>query len=360
MPHTRRRKSIVKVTLQDVARETGVSAITVSRALREPDKVSDALRDQILSVVDKMGYVPDLNARALASGTSTFIGVLLPSLSHSAISAVLNGIEARIRGSDYRIQYSNTHYDPGAEVKQVRAFTAHSPAGVIVAGTERLENLEAIVNEAGCPVVQTIDATLKMRGIAVAIDHKKAAMVATRHMLSQGYRRIAILGCGHDIRVRLRQEGYCEVMQQAGLLDESMIIWQDAPPSIHVGSRLIRRLIEKRPDIDGVFCHSDDLALGVIFECQRLGIRVPEDFGICGFNDLEYAMTTEPPLTTIHVPRFDIGYTAADILITLGQGGVIKERNLDLGFELVERQTTRRSKVSASTDGSAPLAVADP
>ncbi len=347
MPNTRRRKAIVKVTLQDVAREAGVSAITVSRALREPEKVSVALRDQILSVVDKMGYVPDLNARALASGTSTFIGVLLPSLSHPALSAVLSGIEARIRGTDYRIQYSNTHYDPEEELRQLRAFAAHSPAGVIVAGTERLENLEAIANEAGCPIVQTVDASLKMSGIAVGIDHKKAAMAATRHMLSQGYRRIAILGCGHDIRVRRRQEGYCEVMQQAGLLDESMIIWQDAPPSIHLGSRLIRRFIEKRPDVDGVLCHSDDLALGVIFECQRLGIRVPEDFGICGFNDLEYAVTTEPPLTTIHVPRFDIGYTAADILITLSRGGQIKERTLDLGFELVVRQTTRRSKAAA-------------
>ena len=348
MPHSRRRKANVKVTLQDVAKEIGVSAITVSRALREPDKVSEALRGHILSVVDKMGYVPDFNARALASGTSTFIGVLLPSLSHPAISAILNGIEARLRGTDYRIQYANTHYDAEEEVRQLRSFAAHSPAGVIVAGTDRLENLDAIVNEAGCPVVQTIDISLKINGVALGINHKQAAMVATRHMLSQGYRRIAMLGCGNDIRVRLRQAGYCEVMQQAGLFDESLIIWQDAPPSIHLGSRLIRRFLEEGPDVDAVICHSDDLALGVIFECQRLGIRVPEDFGICGFNDLEYAATTEPPLTTIRVPRFDIGYTAADIVITLGQGGSIGERTLDLGFELVERQTTRRSKAVAS------------
>ncbi len=347
MPHRRKRKTAIKVTLQDVAREIGVSAITVSRALREPEKVSETLRDQILGAVDKMGYVPDLHARALARGTSNFIGVLLPSLSHPAVSAVLNGIEARIRGTDYRIQYSNSHYDPEEEVRQLRAFAAHSPAGVIVAGTERLENLNTMAQEAGCPVVQTIDASLKMDGIAVGINHKQAAMVATRHMLSQGYRRIAMLGCGHDIRIRLRQSGYCEVMQQAGLFDEKLIIWQDAPPSIHLGSRMIRRFIEEHPDVEGVVCHSDDLALGVIFECQRLGIRVPEDFGICGFNDLEYAVSTEPPLTTVRVPRFDIGYKAADIVITLGEGGVVHERTWDLGFELVVRETTRRTRAAA-------------
>ncbi|MES5097356.1 LacI family DNA-binding transcriptional regulator [Agrobacterium sp. BA1120] len=348
MSYRSKRGASGKVTLQDVAKETGVSAITVSRALREPGKVSNALRDQILNAIENMGYVPDLNARALASGTSAFIGVLLPSLSHPALSAVLSGIEARVRGTDYRIQYSNTHYDPEEEVKQLRAFAAQRPAGVIVAGTERLENLKTIVKEAGCPVVQTIDSSLKMEGIAVGIDHKQAAMAATRHMLSQGYRRFGILGCGHDIRVRLRKSGYCEVMQQAGLFDESLIIWQDAPPSIHLGSRMIRRFIESRPDVDGVLCQSDDLALGVIFESQRLGMRVPEDFGICGYNDLDYAVSTEPPLTTVRVPRFDIGYKAADIVITLGQGGLIKERIFNMGFEMVDRQTTRRLKAAAS------------
>lgn len=348
MPHNRKRKSAVKITLQDVAREIGVSAITVSRALREPDKVSDDLRNHILGVVNRMGYVPDPHARALASGTSTFIGVLLPSLSHPAISAVLNGIEARIRGTDYRIQYSNSHYDPEEEVRQLRAFAAHNPAGVILAGTERLENLETMANEAGCPVVQTIDCSLKMNGLAVGINHRLAAAAATRHLLTQGYRRIAMLGCGHDIRVRLRQSGYCEVMQQAGLFDEGLIVWQDAPPSIHLGSRLIRRLIEQRPHVDGVLCHSDDLALGVIFESQRLGIRVPDDFGICGFNDLDYATSTEPSLTTVRVPRFDIGYKAADMVITLGQGGIVQKRTTDVGFELMERGTTRRMKKAAS------------
>jgi LacI family gluconate utilization system Gnt-I transcriptional repressor len=348
MPHRSKHNITTKVTLQDVAKRTGVSAITVSRALREPEKVSEALRDHILAVVNEMGYVPDLNARALASGTSAFIGVLLPSLSHPGVSAVLNGIEARVRGTEYRIQYANTHYDADEEIRQLRSFAAQRPTGIIVAGTESCENLNVLVNEAKCPVVQTIDSTLAMDGIAVAVDHKKAAMVATRHLLSQGYRRFGLLGGGQDIRVRLRQEGYTEVMQQAGLFDERLIIWHDATSSIHLGSRLIRRFIEAMPDADGVLCHNDDLALGAIFECQRLGIRVPEDFGICGFTDVDFAASIEPPLTTIRVPRFEMGYTAADILITLGEGGVVKEKTLNLGFELMERSTTRRATTALS------------
>lgn len=350
MPNRRKRKTSVKVTLQDVAREIGVSAITVSRALREPAKVSDVLREQIMNAVSTMGYVPDLHARALASGASPFIGVLLPSLSHPAISETLNGIEARVSGTDYLIRYSNTHYDPEEEVRQLRAFAASSPVGVIVAGTARREYLASLVREAGCPIVQAIDCSL-MEGIAVGIDHKQAAMVATRHLLSQGYRRIALLGCGNDIRVGLRRSGYCEVMQQSGLFDENLIIWQDAATSISLGSALFRGFMEKRPGVDAILCHSDDLALGVIFECQRLGIRVPEDLGICGYNDLDYAATVEPPLTTINTPRFDIGYNAADIVITLGQGGQVTERTMNLGFELVVRDTTRRTKADVSATG---------
>lgn len=347
MPNRRKRKTSIKVTLQDVAREIGVSAITVSRALREPEKVSENLRDQILSTVREMGYVPDIHARALARGSSNFIGVLLPSMTHPALGGLLAGIEARIRGTDYRIQYSNSHYDPEEEIKLLKAFAAHNPAGVIITGTERLENLDTMAQEVGCPLVQTIDSTIAMDGIAVSIDHRKAAMAATRHMLSQGYRRIALLGCGNDIRVSLRHSGYCEVMQQAGLFDENLIIWQDGPPSINLGSRMIRRFLETHPDTDSVLCHSDDLALGVIFECQRLGLRVPENFGICGFNDLEYAATTEPPLTSIRVPRFEIGYKSVDIVIALQEGAVLKQKTWDMGFELIGRETTRRSKIAA-------------
>jgi LacI family gluconate utilization system Gnt-I transcriptional repressor len=337
-----------KITLQDVAAKAGVSAITVSRALREPEKVSEYLREEILRIVQDMGYVPDLNARALASGTSAFIGVLIPSLTHAAIPAIVSGIEKRVRGTEYRIQYANTHYDSDEEINQLRLFAAQRPVGVIVCGVQHSENLNAMMKEAGCPIVQTVDVSLGMDGIAVAINHKEAAMAATTHLLSQGYRRIGLIGGGYDVRVRQRQAGYIQAMREAGLFDERLIVSQDAPTSIHLGSRLLRRFLETQPDADGVLCHSDDLALGAIFECNRLGIRIPEDFGICGFNDLDFAASTEPPLTTVHVPRFEIGYRAADVLIAIGNGKKDTAKSIDLGFELKHRATTRRLRTALS------------
>jgi LacI family gluconate utilization system Gnt-I transcriptional repressor len=343
-----RRSSQDKITLQDVAERAGVSAITVSRSLRDPEKVSEGLREEILRIVNEMGYLPNLNARALASGNNALIGVLVPSLSHSAISSVVRGIEERVRGTEYRIHYANTHYDPNEEINQLRLFAAQRPAGIILAGAEDSDSVNALMREAGCPIVQTIDTRMDTPGMVVALDHRAASMVATRHMLEQGYRRFGLVGGGHDIRVRQRQAGYVEVMSDAGLYSESLIVWQDAPPSVHLGSHLLRRFIEARPDADGVVCHSDDLALGALFECQRLCIRVPEDFGICGFNDLDFAAVAEPPLTTVRIPRFEMGYRAADMIIDTGNGKELTEKIVDLGFNLVERRTTRRLRPAGS------------
>jgi len=337
-----------KITLQHVAEKAGVSAITVSRALREPDKVSETLREMILQIVAEMGYVPDLAARALARGSSGFIGVLVPSLSHAAVLSVVRGIEERVRGSDYSIQYANTHYDLSEEIAKIRLFAAQRPAGIILAGVEDHGSMEALMREAACPIVQTVDVSFPLSEFAVAIDHRSAARAATRHMLAQGYRRFALIGGGNDFRVRQRQMGYCEAMRDAGLYDEKLVIWEDTPPSPRLGSRLARAFIEAVPDADGVLCHSDDVALGVIFEAQRLGIRIPEDFGICGFNDLDFASVTEPPLTTVRIPRFEMGYRAADMLLTLAAGKKVEEKIVSLDYQFVERQTTRRLRSPVS------------
>lgn len=337
-----------KITLQHVAEKAGVSAITVSRALREPDKVSETLRESILQTVAEMGYVPDLAARALACGSSGFIGVLVPSLAHVAVLGVVRGIEERVRGSDFSIQYANTHYDLNEEIAKIRLFAAQRPAGIILAGVEDHGSMEAIMREAACPIVQTVDAGFPSAEFTVAIDHKGAAKTATQHMLAQGYRRFALMGGGNDFRVRQRHAGYRDAMSEAGLYDETLVIWEDSPPNTRLGARLARGFIETVPDADGVLCHSDDVALGVIFEAQRLGIRIPEDFGICGFNDLDFASVTEPPLTTVRTPRFEMGYRAADMLITLASGNKVEEKIVSLDYQFIERQTTRRLRSPVS------------
>lgn len=339
MPNRRARTE--RVTLRDVATAIGVSSITVSRALREPEIVSQPLREKILQQVEKMGYVPDLAARALASRHSGVIGVLAPALTSHAHLSIMRGIEDRVRESNLRIQYADTRQDPEEERRQLRLFLSQHPAGILLSGLHHLDGTHDLLSRPSCPVVQIVDLHMMPTGMAVGINHRDASATAIRHLISCGYRRIGLIGGTRDIRSERRQEGYSQAMQEAGLADPLLMAWEDAFTSVQLGCQLLQRLKAQVPDLDCVFCQNDDLALGALFEAQRLGLQVP-DFGICGYNDLGFSAYCEPALTTVQVPRFEMGYRAIDLLIRAVNGEPPPTAPIDLGFEIVERGTTRR------------------
>jgi LacI family gluconate utilization system Gnt-I transcriptional repressor len=338
---SQRRARTKRVTLHDVASALGVSSITVSRALREPDKVSEPLRQRILHQVENMGYVPDLAARALASQRSGVISVLAPALTSHAHLSVMRGIEERVRTSDLRIQYANSRHDPEEEGRQIRLFLSQHPAGILLSGLQHRDGILDLLSTAPCPVVQIVDLHLTKSAMTVGINHCDASALAVRHLLACGYRRIGLIGGTRDVRSERRQEGYWLAMQEAGLADPALVVSEDAPTSVQLGCMLLQRLRMQAPDLDCVFCQNDDLALGVLFEAQRLGLAVPE-FGICGYNDLGFAAYSQPTLTTVKVPRFEMGYRAIDLLIRAVNGEALPAAPIDLGFELVQRGTTRR------------------
>nr|WP_281435145.1 LacI family DNA-binding transcriptional regulator [Rhizobium lemnae] len=327
----------------DVATRAGVSAITVSRVLREPEKVSEQLRGRILGLIEDMGYVPDQAARALASRHNSTFGVLVSSLTNPAFVSFMQGVEERVRETNFRVQYANTHFCSHEEKRQVKLLLSQNTAGMILAGLEGVDAVKALLKHAACPVVQVVDIHLQTGGACIAIDHESAAATATRHLLDCGYRKIAIFGPVGDERGRRRLAGYRKVLQEAGLYDEDLVCHAGPATGAQIGAELLRATLVRHPDLDAVFCQMDDLALGVLFEAQRIGKRVPEDFGICGYNDLDFASMMEPPLTTIEVPLFDMGYRAADMMIRGVGGTVPSEATLDLGFRLVKRGTTRKS-----------------
>ncbi|MGL3606278.1 LacI family DNA-binding transcriptional regulator [Rhizobium sp. G187] len=339
----RRRQRQEKITLSDVAAAAGVSAITVSRALREPEKVSPHLRETILETVERLGYVPDLAARALASKNSGFVGVMSPGLTNYAFMALMRGIEDRVRSTDLRIQYANPGHDSADEARQLRYFYSQNPAGIIYVGTEHGEAVSQLLANAPCPLVEVMDLGDEPADMAIGIDHRKAAEVATRHLVAKGYRRIAMVGGRWDVRARRRLEGYRSVLTEAGLFDPALVLAVDGHTSVSLGTQLLARLLAEHPDADAAFCHNDDLALGVLFECQRRGIAVPEQFGICGFNDLDLAGAAFPSITSVRLPRYEIGYRAIDMLIRAGGSTNPPPAKVDLGFQLVERQSTART-----------------
>ncbi len=337
------------VTLKDVAAAADVSVITVSRALRTPDIVSDKVRARIQQAVDALGYAPNQAARALASATTSIIGVIIPSITNLVFSDVLRGVYDAVEGSNYQVQLGNTRYNSRKEEELIRVFASQRPAGLIVSGIDQSEAARAMLESLGCPIVQIMDIGPDPIDMMIGFDHRDGGRAAARHLIENGYRRIGFIGARMDPRAQRRLEGYMQVLQEAGLYDDSLVLTTPQPSSVTMGSRMLSDFLGLVPDADAVFCNNDDMALGALFECQRRGIRVPGQFGIMGYNDLEYAASSTPSISSIRTFRYDMGHHAVEKVIAAAKGERADPAVTDTGFALKARQSTDRKSVINAT-----------
>ncbi len=334
------RRASGRPTLSDVADLAGVGSITVSRALRDPSRVSPELRGRIDAAVKKLGYVLNPNARALASRRSDVIGVLIPSMTNNVFADVLRGIDDGLAGSSMQVQFGNTHYSAAEEERLLGVFLGQHPSALIVSGIDQTPGARRLLEKADCPVVQIMEIGPDPVDMMIGFSHFEGGRTVTRHMIETGRRRIAFMGARMDPRSQRRLDGYSEAMREAGLFDECLITTTPKPSSITMGADLFGRALSSAPDLDGVVCNNDDLALGVLFACQRAGIAVPGRVGIAGFNDHEMMSAAYPAITSLRTPRYEIGRRAIAMALGAIAGDEPSDRVLDLGFELKTREST--------------------
>src|SRR6059058_4006350 len=281
----RKRTKPGKIRLTEVAKLAGVSPITASRFFRNPEALSIGKRVRVESAAKELGYVPNLAARALASQRTEVIGVLIPSLTNNVFSDVLRGIYDALDGSRYSIFQ---------EERLLRLFLAQKPAGLIVTGIDQTPESRSIMESVDCPIVQIMEIGPDPVDMMIGFSHADACRAAISHLLAQGCRRIGFLGARMDPRVQRRFDGYVATMKEASLFDPRLVVTTPLPTSVTLGGALLADLLAKEPDTDAVFCANDDLALGVLFECRRRQISVPEQMAIVGFNDLEFMASAVP------------------------------------------------------------------
>lgn len=338
----RSRRGGGRPTIADVARKAGVGAITVSRALREPERVSEDLRRQIQAAVDELGYVPDPNARALASARAEVFGVLVPSLTNNVFAEVVRGIYDSLSDSPFRIQLGHTHYSGLEEERLLQLFGSQRPAALIVAGIDQTATSRRLLETAGCPVVQIMETGPDPVDMLVGFSHFESGRAATEHLLEAGYRKVGFIGARMDPRSQRRLAGYRAAMEAAGLFDPRLVTTTPMLSSVSLGRELLRDALAKMPTLDGVFCNNDDIALGVLFECHRASIDVPRQIGIVGFNDLDMMQVAFPSVTSIRTHRYEIGRRAVAMALAEIAGNRPQHRVVDLGFELMRRESTAR------------------
>ncbi|WP_033069187.1 LacI family DNA-binding transcriptional regulator [Thalassospira australica] len=340
----RKRKGAGRPTISDVAAKAGVSTITVSRALRDPSKVSDHLRRKINNAVRKLNYVPHSHASALASTRSNIIGVIVPSLTNNVFADTLRAIYDELYQGAFQVQLGNSRYVAADEERLVRTFLSQGPSAMIVAGTDQTDATRELLLNAQCPVVQIMEVGDDPIDMMVGFSHFEGGKAAGMHLLKKGYKRIGFLGARMDPRSHRRLEGFVEAMRLGGRYEPDLVMTTTASSSVSLGSELIGQLRKRDPDLDAIFCNNDDLALGALFGCQKAGISVPDELGIVGFNDLEMMAASHPSLTSIRTDRYAIGKRAVEMIKAELEGNPPEEKVVDLGFELQERESTLRTR----------------
>lgn len=335
-----RRRASGRTTLSDVARAAGVSPITASRALRGERGVAQDLVQRVKDAAQQLGYVPDPAARALASQRSVQVPVLVPLLSNALFVDVLDAVHRTLFPHGYQALIGVTHYDPVEEEQLLRTYLAHRPAGLLVTGFDRTEAARQLIAASGVPCVHLMEMTSAPGVYCVGFSQQDAGHAMTAHLLERGRRRVAFVAAQLDPRTMQRAEGYRRCLRAAGLYDPRLELLSPEPSSIRLGGELLQELLRTRPEVDAVFFCNDDLAQGGLLAAQRLGLAVPGRVAIAGFNDLAGSDQMPPPLTTVRTPRSAIGEASARMLLALMKGEAPVQNSVDLGFELMARESS--------------------
>ena len=339
-----------KVKLAEVAEAAGVSAATVSRVLNNSTVVSDALRKKVEKAAQKLGYVADGAARALASRRSRALGAVVPNLSNTIFSDMIEAFQQRLEPHGYTTLLATFDYDEAAEYRAVRTMLERGVDGIVLVGVTHGKELLTLLEKAAIPFVQTWAPARASKFPTIGYDNALAARLLVDHLVGLGHRDIGIVAgqTRHNDRVRARVAGLRAAMKRHRLaLPVDRVV--ETEYKIAKIRDAFRGFQRKGEMPTALIANNDIVALGLLMEAQAQGIQVPKQLSITGVGDLEIVAHIKPALTTLRTPKRAFGTMAADYLLARIQGHefVIPD---ELPLELVVRESTAPPRASRNKD----------
>ena len=317
--------------MKDVAREAGVSVMTVSRAFKRHASVSEETRERILSTAEKMGYVFDSIAANLRSQRSGFVAMTIPSLNNANFAETVRGLSRGLHEASLEVLLGYSNYDIEEEERLIEQLLRRRPEAIVVTGGRHTDKARRLLKNSGIPVIETWDLPSEPIGHVVGFSNAATMDMVIDHLVSNGYEKIAFIGgdTDGDTRGADRRRGFVSALEKRGM-DASRLIGAGQPPiSMREGATAMGRLLDECTDTQAVVCVSDLSAYGALTECMRHGVRVPEDIAIAGFGAFEISAVSVPTITTIDPHSEEIGKRTAELVISL------------LGDETIASEPTR-------------------
>lgn len=332
-----------KVTLKDVSRAAGLSLITVSRALRQPDTVQPKTRAKVQDAIDALGYIPNLTARSLVSQRSDMIGVVVPILASSLFADFAQGVSRVLEAEGQQMLLAVTGWSPQKEEEAVRTFIARQADAIIVTGFVHTETTRKLLSNFPGPVIETWNVSPDVIDAAVGFDNRTAAAEMTRYLIGKGYRDIVLAGGGapNNDQAMDRTRGFRDAMEAAGRpIGPGTIVPFDHPASIESGGTLLDELRARPTPPDAVFFVAELPAQGAMLRALSLGVDVPGEIAIAGFGDLSLSSLLPVPMTTVQIKGREIGEKAGQLVLRRLGGDATDAPMEDVGFNLQIRDST--------------------
>ncbi|OYU07266.1 MAG: LacI family transcriptional regulator [Pseudomonas sp. PGPPP1] len=343
----RKRRGAGRVTLNTVARQAGVSAITVSRYFNQPEQVSPERRERIAEVVAELGYVPNLVAGGLASARGRIVAMVIPNISGPIFANTIQGFSDTLSRHGYQLLLASSYFSAEQEESAVRAFLGWSPAALVLTSRFHSAGTEKMIADADIPVVETWDYVPEREPLQIGFSHYEVGVSAARYLHGQGYRRIAFVqnSAAGDFSAMERGEGFAATLTELGVQPWTFAPDADRAP-FEAGKQAMEALMSHATPPDAIFFANDNLAAGGLLAGQRAGLKIPQDCAVLGFGDYPFAEMLLPSLSTIKPPALEIGVLAATrVLESLGVLPVedeVQRLNL-LDCRLIERESSRIS-----------------
>lgn len=331
----------MKPTIKDVAKKANVSVATVSRVLHNLPGYSEKTRQKVLKVIEEMGYHPNAIARGLISKRTHTIGVLFPNVSSMFSSKVLRGIEHSTHQRDYSVVVCNTDKDGRRTMKYLHVLWEKRVDGIIFVSEVMKEEYHATLTSMNIPVVLLSTFSPQYPFPYMKVDDKQAAYDATEYLIKQGHMQIAMIGGtkSDPLAGAPRIEGYLQALQDYGLpVQKDLMAYGNF--GYHSGRRAMEKLLHTGSSFTAVFAASDEMAAGALSVAYQQGIKVPDELSVIGYDNLQIAEMSIPPLTTVAQPLFEMGKWAAEMVTTMIETGKPAQSRI-VPHTIVERESVK-------------------
>jgi LacI family transcriptional regulator len=335
----------MKLTIAEIAKMANVSKATISRVINNKQEgMSKETKAKILKIIDDVGYRPSLLARSMVTSETKSIGLIIPDITNPFYPKLVRGVEDYANSKGYTVYLCNADKSVEKEKDYISAFIERRVDGVILASSsaEKDKTHEGFVNH-NIPFVLIDDRSVEglQATPGVFFDYKEGAYMATKHLISNGNRKIVFISGPNLITNSLnRFKGYKKALKEAGIpFDDKLVKYGDY--SLKSGYELVEELLNEKINFTAIFAANDLMAIGAMKALKKKSIKIPDDVEVIGFDNTEFSEIIEPALTTIEQPIYEMTLTASKLLIDLITGKKPKKKNFIIPPKLILRETTK-------------------